>query len=162
VTFLTSLSRVIPSLHHIEWILVVVLEIIRNHIPFQFHPGWSQNAHLGYWRRTIINWADDGIQCLTFRLLTVEEVWGFRGSTWPDDPSEVTTTWHHNQSNYPCQRSQSETCNWWHHSKTILARVSNQKQLPHDNSVIPTSLELWKVLWAPIWLHAMAERTAID
>jgi hypothetical protein len=49
-----------------------------------------------------------------------------------------------------------------HHSPTILARLSNQKLLPHDNSVIPTSLELWKVLGATVWLEAMEEGTAIE
>jgi hypothetical protein len=97
--------------------------------------------------------------------IQVADSWGgfgLRGISWPDDPSEWTSSWHHNPSNCTCQRSQSEASTSWHHRPNILARLSTQKQLPHDKSVIPNSLELWKVLVADVWLETMSEGIAIE
>jgi hypothetical protein len=131
---------------------------------FSFIQGGTRKLtwDIGEWQLLTCQKLMVGTQSLPFRLMTVEEGLGWRGSTWADDPSEVTSSWHYNQSNCPCWRSQSEASSSWHHSPTILARISNQTLLPQDNSVIPTSLELWKVLGAPVWLEAMVEGAEID
>jgi hypothetical protein len=111
--YLICLSKSILTCSFPQLLPQPFLEIIRNHIPFQLHPRWSQKAHLGYWILTRQKMASSVYHAGCWQL---RRAWA---------AEEVPGQMIHQK--------------WLPHDITIspitLARGANQKQVPHDITV---------------------------